>query len=57
MRWRKPGDAEGAEGVLMADVDVNLRSKGRAMIIHGFIKTDAALPYNKSVEVVEAVRK
>ena len=47
--------AVGAEGVLMYDVDVTYGPKEGAMIIHGFIKTDA-LPYNNPVEVVEAVR-
>ena len=47
--------AEGAEGVLMYDVDVTYGPKDGAMIVHGFIKIDA-LPYNDPATVVEAVQ-
>lgn len=47
--------ADGAEGVLMYDVDVTYGPKDGAMIVHGFIKIDA-LPYDDPVKVVEAVR-
>lgn len=47
--------AEGAEGVLMYDVDVTYGPKDGAMIVHGFIKIDA-LPYDDPAKVVEAVQ-